>query len=229
MIDWHSHILPEIDDGSKSIKESITLLQMLSSQGVKTVIATPHFFANDESAESFIERRQASYEKLKPQLFDGAPNILLGAEVKYYAGISRMENLQKLKIQQSKLLLLEMPFSKWSEYTVRELIELSGLKGIKIILAHIERYMKFQKSDTFERLYESGIFMQVNASFFNEWLTRRKALKMLERQEIHFIGSDCHNITSRPPEIGNAFKIIENKFGYDFVNQVNEYGYSMLL
>lgn len=229
MIDWHSHILPGMDDGSRDTNESIALLKMLCEQGINTVIATPHFYANDESVEAFIERRRLALQSLEPLLFEGAPEILLGAEVKYYQGISRLSEIEKLTVQKSRMFLLEMPFSKWSEYTVRELIELSGLKGIKIILAHIERYMKFQNDDTFDRLYDNGIFMQVNASFFTEFFTRRKALSMLESQQIHFIGSDCHNTTTRPPKIGNAFKIIKNKFGDDFLQQVNEYGHSMLL
>ena len=58
MIDWHSHILPGVDDGSRNVEESISILGMLNLQGVKTVIATPHFLANDESLESFLIRRR---------------------------------------------------------------------------------------------------------------------------------------------------------------------------
>ena len=58
MIDWHSHILPELDDGSRSVAESIYLINMQKAQGVGTVIATPHFYADDESVESFLERRE---------------------------------------------------------------------------------------------------------------------------------------------------------------------------
>ena len=60
MIDWHSHILPKIDDGSRSLEETLELLKMLKSQGINTVIATPHFYADDESVESFLSRRQVS-------------------------------------------------------------------------------------------------------------------------------------------------------------------------
>lgn len=229
MIDWHSHILPKMDDGSRDAAESTELLKMLSRQGADTVAATPHFYANDESVGKFLERRQIAFEDIQAQSFEGAPKILLGAEVKYYQGISRMSDLSKLCIEGSRLLLLEMSMSKWTEYTVRELVELSGSGEVTVMLAHVERFLKLQSNNTMDRLYDSGILMQVNASFFTDIGTRRRALSLLKDQAIHFIGSDCHNVTSRPPCIGKAFEIIKKKFGDDFVDQINEHGYSMLV
>ena len=60
MIDWHSHILPGMDDGSKDPEESIAMLDMLEQQGIDTVIATPHFYANEETTEEFLGRRKVS-------------------------------------------------------------------------------------------------------------------------------------------------------------------------
>ena len=68
MIDWHSHVLPALDDGSHSIAQSLEMLTMLKEQGVDTVIATPHFYANDESVEKFLERRERSARALKRTL-----------------------------------------------------------------------------------------------------------------------------------------------------------------
>ncbi len=227
MIDWHSHILPAVDDGSKNMAESIEMLKRLAEQGVDTVVATPHFYANDESVEDFLRRRDGAYETLKREA-PNAPEILLGAEVRYYQGIGRMENLDKLSIGESRLLLLEMPFSVWTEYTVRELVELSTRSDIKLCLAHIDRYLRLQKRSVWERLYESGILMQVNASFFTDFFTRRKALVMLCEGAIHFIGSDCHNLRSRPPRIGEAFGLIRRKTGEELLSQVNELGKALL-
>ncbi len=227
MIDWHSHILPAVDDGSRSTAESVGMLKMLAEQGVDTVVATPHFYANDESIEDFLQRRSAAYETLKKEAAN-APEILLGAEVRYYQGIGRMENINKLSIAESRLLLLEMPFSVWTEYTVRELVELSSRSDIKLCLAHIDRYLRLQKRSVWERLYESGILMQVNASFFIDLFTRRRAIEMLCEGAIHFIGSDCHNLKSRPPCIGEAFGQIRRKTGEELLSQVNELGKALL-
>ena len=65
MIDWHSHILPAVDDGSRNAEESIKLLELLAEQGVKTVVATPHFIADNESVEDFLRRRSSSFNELK--------------------------------------------------------------------------------------------------------------------------------------------------------------------
>ena len=64
MIDWHSHILPGIDDGSRDVSESLALIEKLSEQGVDTVVATPHFYADDNSVDAFLEKRNKAYEAM---------------------------------------------------------------------------------------------------------------------------------------------------------------------
>lgn len=228
MIDWHCHILPGMDDGSHNVAESISMLNMQVSQGIRTVVATPHFYANDETVEEFLDRRKQAFKLLKAELQTELPEIKLGAEVKYYQGISRMLNLKALRIEGSKLLLIEMPMSRWTEYMIRELVELSGKSGIQIVLAHVERYYSLQSQAVWNRMYDSGMLMQVNASFFSTLASRRKAMSLLKKGKIHFLGSDSHNITSRSPQIGMAFKVIQRKLGNDYLSQMNEYGYSVL-
>jgi protein-tyrosine phosphatase len=229
MIDWHSHILPEMDDGSRDTAESISMINMLTMQGVGTVIATPHFYANDETVDSFIERRKSAFERLAAELPEGSPEIRLGAEVRYYQGINRMADLKALRIEGTKLLLLEMPMSSWTEYMVRELIEMSGRSSIKVVLAHVERYMALQKQSVWNRILESGILMQVNASFFTSFASKRKALSLLREGSIHFVGSDCHDLKSRPPRVGKAFEVIQKKLGENYLKQMNEHGHSLLV
>lgn len=229
MIDWHSHILPGVDDGSRNTEESLAMLQMLREQGVDTVIATPHFYANEKSVDRFLKKRDAALEALRAQLTGEDMTIVPGAEVKYYPGISRMHDLKRLCIKGSGLLLLEMPMSKWTEYTMRELVELSSTNGLTVVLAHIERYLKYQSRAAWNRLYDCGIQMQVNASFFNSMFTRRKALHMLENGAIQFLGSDCHNTGTRAPHIDRAVRVIEKKLGRRFVDQMDEYGHAMFI
>lgn len=224
MTDWHSHILPQMDDGSKSVEESVALLQALKGQGVDRVVATPHFYANDETVEDFIKRRQKAFEKVSVRLNDELPDVLLGAEVSFYSGISRMEGLSRLKIENTDLLLLEMPFSRWTEYTVKELLELASSGEFTIVLAHIERYLSLQNASVLERLYDSGILMQSNASFFVDFFKKKKALNFLKNGKIHFIGSDCHNMISRPPELQKAYTYIAKKLGEEFLTHINENG-----
>ena len=78
-----------------------------------------------------------------------------------------------------------------------------------------------QGNDTWRRLYESGILMQANASFFKGMFSRRRAFEMLRGGGIHFIGSDCHNTTSRAPDIGAAYSLIEKKLGYGCLEELD--------
>ncbi len=229
MIDWHCHVLPKMDDGSRSVEESLKLIEMQQAQGVETIVATPHFYANDESVEAFLQRRKASFDLLKQSLPENSPKIILGAEVRYYHGISKFKDLKALRAEGSEVLLLEMPFSKWTEYMVRELTEISLMGDVKLVLAHIERYLSLQSRELWDYILGSEIFTQVNASFFASSLTRRRAISMLRRGEIHFLGSDCHNLTSRYPKLDKAQDVIKKKFGESFINQMNEYGESVLV
>lgn len=222
MIDFHSHILPKMDDGSKSVEESLNMLRILKSQGIHKVVATPHFYANHNSVDQFLNRRTLSYNSLTSSLTSDLPEIFLGAEVKYYEGISRLENINKLMIGNSKLLLLEMSMRKWTEYTLRELIELSSTGEMTVVLAHIERYLRFQDKEVINNLVKNGLLVQANADFFNCFGTRHKAMTMLSHNLIHFIGSDCHDLQNRPPKIGTAYSYIKRKAGKDLLLRMDE-------
>lgn len=228
MIDWHCHVIPGVDDGSRDLTESLSMLTSLGEQGVRYVVATPHFLANNESVDDFLARRDAACERLCDSLPSGAPKVIRGAEVKYYSGISHMAGLEKLTVENTRLLLLEMPMAHWTDYTVKEIIQLANASGVKPILAHFERYLPFQNEKSILKLLDNGVLMQVNASFFANTFSKRKALRFLEDGRIHFIGSDAHNMTSRPPRLGAAYELIEKKLGEDYVYQMNEYGHRML-
>lgn len=147
MIDFHTHILPEMDDGSESVEESIQMLELSAQQGVKWMVATPHFYADREDPKTFLERRHEAHVRLEQGIGgrENLPKIMLGAEVRYYEGISQSRELQKLKIEDSNLLLLEMPFIPWSDRMLHELVLAQKRSGLQIVLAHIERYLSFQE------------------------------------------------------------------------------------
>lgn len=229
MIDFHSHILPCIDDGSKSVSESLEMLKMLSEQGITKVVATPHFYANRNSVKEFTEKRGQAYNSLCNDLSADMPEIFLGAEVKYYEGISRLQGLSELCVGGTKLLLLEMSMKKWTEYTLRELSELAASGSVKIVLAHIERYLRFQQRELVQSLVEGGILIQANAEFFLSMGSRHKAFKMLSNNLIHFIGSDCHDLVYRPPRIGDAYSLIKRKAGVSFLTQMCDFSNSCLI
>ncbi len=203
MIDIHCHVLPGMDDGSRSVEESLAMLEALAAQGVHRVAATPHFYADENSPEEFVSRRAASLEKLNEAWRPGLPVLDLGAEVCYFEGISWCEGLDVLKIEGTGLLLLEMPFCRWNRRVLHEVWTLQATRAT-VVLAHIERYLRWQDEETWDALADWGVLNQCNPSFFLRWQTKQKALRMLREGRIHLLGSDSHNMGARPPQLEAA-------------------------
>lgn len=221
MVDFHTHLLPQIDDGSQSVEESLSMLGACRAQGVRCVVLTPHFYAGEDRPARFLARRERALTALRERVFAGAPILLPGAEVLYFDGIAAMEEIRQLCIGQTELLLLEMPMGRWSSRAIRDVLYLRQERGVRVILAHIERFMGDQPHGTLENLAENGVLMQVNAEFFLRRFSRRRALRMLEEGLIHAVGSDCHNMTSRPPCMGAAMQQIGEKLGAEAVQNLN--------
>ena len=216
LIDFHSHILPGIDDGSQSVSESLAMLQAEAQQGVTHVVATPHFYAQSDSPRRFLSRRAAAMDELQSAVrgFEDLPQICLGAEVHYFAGMSESEVLSDLTIGGSKYVLVEMPPAPWSDSMYRELEWLYREQGLVPVLAHIDRYMgRFFGGRLMQQLAKLPVLVQANANFLISRSTQKQALKMLSSGQIHVLGSDCHNMTSRPPVLEHAARVILQKMG----------------
>ena len=220
MTDVHSHILPSVDDGSASVEESVKLLTMLSEQGVDTVAATPHFYADYDDLGSFLKRRLDAYNNLMLNTPASLPQIRLGAEVAYFDGISYSDAVNELTIEGTPLLLVEMPMDRWSGRMTEELLRLASGGNVCVLLAHIERCMPFQKWDVWEALLENGVLMQSNASFFLDRRARKQAVRLLKDGCIHMLGSDCHNLTMRAPHLGEAYEVIERYCGREAIERL---------
>lgn len=175
---------------------------MEAAQGVEAVALTPHFYAQENSPEAFLVRRERAWQSLAPHLENGMPEVFLGAEVQYFEGICGVEEIRRLRIGETDYLLLEMPFSRWTDRMVADAAALNDRDGITVVLAHMERYLAMQDRRVWSYLRKRGVLMQSNLSFFGSWKTRRKAMSLLEKGEIQFLGSDCHNRMTRRPDWG---------------------------
>ncbi len=212
MTDFHSHILPGLDDGSPNVEVSVRMLKMMQAQGVEQLVATPHFYPEDEAPEDFLKRRAEAIGKLLPAIAeDSFPTIFASAEVAYYPGISRSRQLGRLCIPGTPLLLVEMPFSRWSDGVTDELYSILESRNIVPVVAHIERYIDLQKKGTLEDLVAHDILIQSNAANFTDKQSQKSALKMLNARQIHLLGSDAHNCTSRRPDVGEAVVLLREK------------------
>ena len=228
MIDFHSHILPGIDDGSKDTATSLLMLNALKKQGADTVCATSHFYATQRTVDRFLFRRGEAWESLRDFLPPDAPRILLGAEVLYFPGISRMDELPQLCLEGTKLLLLEMPFEPWTGQMIREVNELARRGDVQLLMAHIERYFFYQPIAVWDEFLDLGILMQSNAEFFLPFKTRRKAMRLLENGYIHLLGSDAHNMSSRAPNLDRARTRIAKSLGEETLEYIDNLGSSLL-
>lgn len=214
VIDFHSHILPRMDDGSHSVKESIEMLSSEAASGIKTVAATPHFYADLDSPETFLERRREAFGALSEKLTPELPEIWLGAEVAYFEGMKNCEALREMTIGQTDLLLIEMPLGRWNERMFSEISQLSENLRVTPLLAHIDRY-EVSRADLrlLKRYVSFGGLIQANASSFLHFTTSGKMIKMINDNLVHLLGSDCHNVSTRPPNLGEAVEKINKKAG----------------
>lgn len=225
MVDFHTHILPAIDDGSRSIDMTFSMFDMLKEQGIRNVVATPHFYANNTTVDQFLAKRLDSYQKIIRQAERrgiGLPNMRLGTEVFYFSGIGRANLLQKLCIEDTNVLLLELPFEQWEPQLYDELREIVERQELSIVLAHIERYYAYQKEkDIWDAVMELPLYKQMNADVFINWRRRHKGMKLLKEQQVVLLGSDCHNDTTRKPNLLDGLSIVAGKMGDDYLKKLS--------
>lgn len=206
---------------------SLKMLRQSWKQGVDGIVLTPHFYADKDSPESFLRRRQVAAHQLYEQVgrLRNCPILLLGAEVHYYRGMGHSDALRSLCIGRSNCVLIEMPFGRWNSYILQDIEEIYTRLGLNVIIAHIDRYLGLEPASMIEDLRSiRRVYFQANADFFLQKNTRRRAVKMLKNREIHFLGSDCHNMTTRAPNLGDAADYISCKVGDHALDSIERRG-----
>ena len=224
--DFHSHILPGMDDGSADVAESLAMLRIEAEQGIGHVVATPHFYARYDNPDHFLEKRDRAERLLREAMAaeSGLPEITVGAEVYFFRGMSESEFLPRLTIRGKNSILVEMPPSPWRDEYYRELEDIWGKWGITPIVAHVDRYIwPLRTYGIPGRLEQLPVLVQANSSFFLERATAGMAMRMLKKDQIQLLGSDCHNMSSRKPDLGEAVDHIRRKLGTDILENIRAY------
>lgn len=217
MIDFHTHILPGVDDGSMSAAESVEMLKTLKEQGVSSVLLTPHFYAHYFSVEEFLENRESSLKELLKALGEEGLDIklYLGCEALYFDELWRIENLKELCIWGTDCLLVELPFSSWQDSVV-EGIERIVSKGVTPVIAHFDRYLKYRGNlEKIYRLVEAGALLQLNCSAIENFFVKLKVKGFLKKGLVFALGTDCHNLTTRKPDYLMAAEYAKKTLGND--------------
>ena len=223
-IDIHCHILPGIDDGSPDVETSVAMLRRMAEQGISAVCATSHYYRQQNSIETFCARRADALDRLLVNLPEGLPRILPGAEVAFFSCISEKPDLGRLCIQGTRTLMLEMPFSEWTDLQVEEVSALVLDRGFNVVLVHPERFCASKGNrQKLRQLEELPVGLQVNAGTLIHWRSRKLGLELLREARAPLLGSDCHNLISRPPNLKDGRKVAAQKLGEAFLAKIDRH------
>lgn len=209
LIDLHCHILPFLDDGADSLEESLSMARTALSDGIDTVVATPHslngLYANPVTT---VRACVASFrEALRRE--DIRLRVHVGSDIHFSPPlVERIEKGEAATIgDNQKYILLELP-SQIIPPNVKDEIFSLKIKGITPIITHPERHPVIQHDpDVLWDLVHAGALGQVTAMSvtgdFGE-LVKRCAEKLLSRRLVHVLSSDAHSSASRPPILSPA-------------------------
>lgn len=210
--DIHTHILPGVDDGSKSPEESRKMLQMAYDQGVRHIVATPHFSVNGKNHP--VDELKQKQELLRGYAaeIDPAFTIDLGNELLNEPGmVEELRSGRALTMAGTRYILVEfLPSDKY--YTLYHSLHEYIMAGYIPIVAHMERYEALYKDyDHIDELSRMGCYFQMNAESLVGGIFQRKAAyhrRLVMEGYIQFMGSDCHSSEYRTPIMKDALRYL---------------------
>jgi protein-tyrosine phosphatase len=197
-VDIHSHLIPGIDDGSKSIEESLQYIRELKGLGYKKLITTPHISEN--YFKNSIEDIYSGFEKLKTAVKDNNIDISLevAAEYQIDEAFEDKMNAGKLLTFGDKFILIELSYFLPYPNLNSVLYELN-IAGYNIILAHPERYEYWQGNlSKYDDIKSRDIYFQINTVSLNKFFgdkAKKTAEMLIDNNMVDFIGSDIHNLS----------------------------------
>lgn len=222
MIDIHSHIVFDVDDGPFTIEESLALISESYRQGVRTIVSTSHrrrelFKTSEEKIyENFKQVKEAAEAK-----FDDL-TILYGGELYYNNSLlDKLEHHKVPRMAGTQFALIEFSMTTpWKE--IHEAVNKVLMLGVTPIIAHIERYNALEnQEDRVRELINMGCYTQINSAHVlkprlfgdKNRVFKKRARYFLEENLVHIVASDMHNLGPRPPYMDQARDIITRDFG----------------
>ena len=214
-LDFHTHILPGTDDGAKDMEVTKRMLQLAHQQGVRTMLATPHSYPGRTPQDN--ERVRALCEKVnqEAQKIDSEFHVFTGNEILYRESIlSELEDGHILTLADSRYLLIEfLPGEHIRRINegIRQLIH----EEYYPVIAHVEKVgCLMENPDYIKELVDMGCYMQANCEDFLGGIFNRQSKNLrglMEQGLIHFLGSDCHDESVRPPLMEDCIRQLEKK------------------
>jgi len=213
--DCHTHILPSIDDGPSDADVSRQMIDSLLLQGAAAAILTPHFYPHETNINDFLFLRNESYKILTENLKTDL-KLILGSEAFFCINFEHFDNIGSLCIEGTDLILFEIPFpDSMTAKILKQVEKFLSMHNYTPIIAHIDRYPFFNTKNIhiLHEFIDMGCLLQMGTAPLKEKGTAKFAVNLVKEGLISFIGSDCHNIKYRTPDIADAYKVLTDKFG----------------
>ncbi len=222
MIDLHTHLLPHLDDGSRDTEESKAMLSQYG-ESVTQIALTPHFYPLRDRLSSFLSARETAYQRLQSLVLPTPLKFHLGAEVAYFDGMRHSEVVRQFTIGESRLLLCEMPMQGWEEKMFSDLLEAGHRFDFIPVLAHIDRYRLHASAwEWIDSFIAQGGLTQINTSALQSRL-KKKAKQWIKDGKVHFLGSDCHGVRHRPPDLCRVLQELKSDGELEVLSQLHRY------
>ncbi|MGE5328466.1 MAG: tyrosine-protein phosphatase [Deltaproteobacteria bacterium] len=216
MHDIHNHILAGVDDGCKTFEASMEMVRIAESNGIKTIIATPHYipgFSTNPSVETIRNMVKELNDNIKEQGL--SVDVLAGMEVFISPELSELyERGEILTLNDTRYMLIELPANSMPAYLDDVMFKLQ-VCGLIPVIAHPERNHVFGRSpEIMIKMANRGILFQINSGsltgIFGKQV-RSFALSLLSIGLVHIVASDAHSTHLRKPELKQAYEIIAAK------------------
>lgn len=224
-IDMHCHIIPHVDDGAKNSNQALNMITQAYESGFRAMIATPHYEVGRYEANK--EEIEKYYDKLKSLVEENLSDfkIYIGNEIFFsYGVVEKLNEGQIFTLAGSNYVLVEFSPNDSFSYIKKSLYEIiSG--GYAPILAHTERYEEVMESElkNVEKLVDAGVLIQINASTLAGNMgigIRRKVVKLIKNNLVHFISTDCHSDGRRSPNLTECLKYLQKKTDDETINRL---------
>ena len=228
MLDFHTHILHNIDDGASDLEMAVEMLEQAYASGTEVVVLSPHYYPRlEKGLELFLDNRARRYDELKRACQGrNVPQLKLAAEVNVCTQFADFERIRELCIEGTDYMLVEMPFVPWEEWMIECVYNLT-VKGIMPIMVHIDRYMHYPKIalSALDQLHPA---YQVSSEALLSHYDRKRVLELFKTKKIHILGSDMHNLTIRKNTMSEAYRYLNEHFGKEYTGYIVDNGYRVL-
>lgn len=223
-IDIHAHIVPGVDDGSKSNRESVEMLRQAYAAGITTVIATPHYSKGFQTyTTEDIKRYCKALEKHAQKHISPDFKVYAGQEIFYNErSLEMIQSGEVISLADSNYILLE--FSPEISYSsLFQALREVAMTSYFPVLAHVERYVCLREEDRMEELRALGVMLQMNyAHIEGKWYDAdtKWCRKMLKENFIDVLGTDMHNSKDRGPRVDAAMDWMKKHLDEEYLEQI---------